>query len=234
MTFEAILDQAIAMLQRRGRATYRALKAQFQLDDELLETLKDELLFSQPVVDEDGRGLVWTGETEDSPVTPSQPEQPKPQSVVEQIQPAQVASAPVEPHVPGGEARASQVTGPSSSYVLRSNTPPDMAPSLPNNAEGYYCLRCKTALSASGKMIGFGAAVPRPARSHTYASPTPSLGSAQGLLLTRVGSPLARQDSHLLDDRQSFMVASQPPIPFDQPCLVALALLSLTIGVSRM
>lgn len=135
-----------------------------------------------------------------------------------------------------GEARASQVTGPSSSYVLRSNTPPDMAPSLPNNAAGYYCLRCKTALSASGKMIGFGAAVPRPARSHTYASPTPSLGSAQGLLLTRVGSPLARQDSHLLDDERSFMVASQPPIPFDQPCLVALFLLSLTdyIGVSRL
>ena len=64
--------------------------------------------------------------------------------------------------------------------------------------------------------------VPQPARSHTYASQTPSLGSAQGLLLTRVGSPLARQDSHLLDDRQSFMVALQPPIPFDQPCLVAL------------
>lgn len=71
-------------------------------------------------------------------------------------------------------------------------------------------------------MIGFGAAVPRPARSHAYASQTPSLESAQGLLLARVGSPLARQDSHLLDDERSFMVASQPPIPFDQPCLVAL------------
>ena len=33
MTFEEILDQAIAMLQRRGRVTYRALKRQFQLDD---------------------------------------------------------------------------------------------------------------------------------------------------------------------------------------------------------
>src|SRR5262245_57987444 len=62
MTFEEILDQAAAMLQRRGRITYRALKAHFQLDDELLETLKDELLFSHPVVDEAGRGLVWTGD----------------------------------------------------------------------------------------------------------------------------------------------------------------------------
>jgi hypothetical protein len=29
MTFEEILDQALAMLQRRGRVTYRALKRQF-------------------------------------------------------------------------------------------------------------------------------------------------------------------------------------------------------------
>ena len=33
MTFEEILDQAIAMLQRRGRFTYNTLKRQFQLDD---------------------------------------------------------------------------------------------------------------------------------------------------------------------------------------------------------
>ena len=67
MTFEEILDQAVAMLQRRRRITYRALQAQFQLDGELLETLKEELLFSHPVVDEDGRGLVWTGETASIP-----------------------------------------------------------------------------------------------------------------------------------------------------------------------
>jgi hypothetical protein len=58
MTFEELLDQAIAMLQRRGRLTYRTLKLQFKLDDETLETLKDELLYSQPqVVDDAGRGL---------------------------------------------------------------------------------------------------------------------------------------------------------------------------------
>ena len=32
MTFEEVLDQAIAMLQRRGCLTYRTLKRQFQLD----------------------------------------------------------------------------------------------------------------------------------------------------------------------------------------------------------
>jgi hypothetical protein len=34
MTFEEVLDQAIAMLQRRGRVTYRTLQLQFQLDEE--------------------------------------------------------------------------------------------------------------------------------------------------------------------------------------------------------
>src|SRR5712692_10330028 len=64
MTFEEILDQAIAMLQRRGRLTYGTLKRQFQLDDAALDDLKDELIYGQRVAaDEDGRVLVWTGET---------------------------------------------------------------------------------------------------------------------------------------------------------------------------
>jgi len=62
MTFEDVLDQAIAMLQRRGRLTYGALKRQFQLDDAYLEDVKAELIEGQRVtVDEDGRVLVWTG-----------------------------------------------------------------------------------------------------------------------------------------------------------------------------
>src|SRR5438874_8315887 len=44
MTFEEILDHAIAMLQRRGRLTYGTLKRQFELDDAALEDLKDELI----------------------------------------------------------------------------------------------------------------------------------------------------------------------------------------------
>src|SRR6185295_8227857 len=62
MDFDVILDQAIAMLQRRGRLTYGALKRQFQLDDAYLEDLKAELIEGQRLaVDEDGRVLVWTG-----------------------------------------------------------------------------------------------------------------------------------------------------------------------------
>jgi class 3 adenylate cyclase len=63
MTFEEVVDQALAMLQRRGRVTYRMLQRHFQLDDATLEDLKEELLYGQHVAgDEDGRGLVWMGE----------------------------------------------------------------------------------------------------------------------------------------------------------------------------
>src|SRR5215510_3800406 len=62
MTFEEILDHAIAMLQRRGRLTYGTLKRQFQLDDAALEDLKNELIEGQRLaVDERGNVLVWTG-----------------------------------------------------------------------------------------------------------------------------------------------------------------------------
>ena len=68
MTFEEILDQAIALLQRRGRLTYRALKRQFDLDEDYLEDLKTELIQGQRLaVDEDGAVLVWTGGTDGSP-----------------------------------------------------------------------------------------------------------------------------------------------------------------------
>jgi class 3 adenylate cyclase/tetratricopeptide (TPR) repeat protein len=63
MTFEEVLDQAIDMLRRRGRVTYRALKRQFDLDDTYLDDLKGELIEGQQVaVDENGKVLVWTGE----------------------------------------------------------------------------------------------------------------------------------------------------------------------------
>jgi hypothetical protein len=71
MTFEEILDQAVAMLQRRGRLTYGTLKRQFHLDDAALDDLKEQLLYAHPQVGDDaGRGVVWTGETAGSPTAP--------------------------------------------------------------------------------------------------------------------------------------------------------------------
>jgi class 3 adenylate cyclase len=64
MDFVAVVDQAIALLRQRGRLTYRTLQVQFQLDDPHLEILKDELIYGQRLaIDEEGRVLVWTGDT---------------------------------------------------------------------------------------------------------------------------------------------------------------------------
>jgi class 3 adenylate cyclase/predicted ATPase len=72
MMFEEVVDQAIAMLQRRGRVTYRLLKRQFTLDDEALEDLKIELIKGQRLaVDEAGEVLVWTGAAGTAPASPA-------------------------------------------------------------------------------------------------------------------------------------------------------------------
>jgi hypothetical protein len=68
MTFEEVLNQVLAMLQRQGRVSYRALKRQFGLDDEYLEDLKTEIIeVHQLAVDRDGTMLVWTGDAEVAP-----------------------------------------------------------------------------------------------------------------------------------------------------------------------
>ena len=70
MDFVAIVDQVITLLRQRGRMTYRTLQRQFQLDDDAVHDLTDELLYTHPEVRDDaGRGLVWTGDA----VTPSAP-----------------------------------------------------------------------------------------------------------------------------------------------------------------
>src|SRR5262252_3982510 len=63
MDFYAVLAQVLELLQREGRVSYRALKVQFNLDDDQLEALKDELIEAKRLaVDERGRVLVWVGE----------------------------------------------------------------------------------------------------------------------------------------------------------------------------
>jgi len=63
MTFDEILAQIIDLLQREQRVSYRALKVRFQLDDDLLEAVKDELIYAKKLaMDEDNRVLVWIGE----------------------------------------------------------------------------------------------------------------------------------------------------------------------------
>ena len=59
-----MLAEVLALLQQEQRLSYRVLKRRFQLDDDLLEDLKEDLIYAkQLAVDEDGRVLVWTGGT---------------------------------------------------------------------------------------------------------------------------------------------------------------------------
>ena len=106
MTFEELLDQAIALLQRRGRLTYGALKRQFDLDDDYLADLKAELIQGQRLaVDEDGAVLVWTGGTDVSPRTASPAPQPGAQPGASDAPRTPILPAPAAPPSPDAERR---------------------------------------------------------------------------------------------------------------------------------
>ncbi len=106
MTFEEVLNQALAMLQRQGRVSYRALKRQFGLDDAYLEDLKAEIIeVHHLAVDQDGTMLVWTGD----PGAPPEPAPPSTQRATlrerQDEQAAQIQSPSVEPRPPDAERR---------------------------------------------------------------------------------------------------------------------------------
>lgn len=71
MTFNDVLTQVLELLQREKRVSYRALKRRFDLDDEYLEDLKDEIIKAKRLaMDEEGSVLVWAGNPQE---TVSQP-----------------------------------------------------------------------------------------------------------------------------------------------------------------
>src|SRR5499425_2302510 len=78
MTFEEILNAALAMLQRQGRVSYRALKRQFDLDDAYIEDLKFEIIeVHRAAVDQDNTMLVWTGDQSLASPSASAPASPQ-------------------------------------------------------------------------------------------------------------------------------------------------------------
>src|SRR6266567_1299083 len=107
MTFDDILNQVITLLKRQGRMSYRALKLRFDLDDEYLDVLKEELIDAQRLaLDEGGRILVWVGESEDVSVSTSPPIQAESQLPAQQDQPPQKSEPlPTPPHIPAAERR---------------------------------------------------------------------------------------------------------------------------------
>jgi Adenylate and Guanylate cyclase catalytic domain len=105
MTFDELLDQAIAMLQRRGRVSYRALQRQFQLDDAYLQDLTTEIVeVLQLAVDQDHTMLVWTGgPSAPAPVSPPPASTPPPD--FQEPHPISHAPAPSVQHAPEAERR---------------------------------------------------------------------------------------------------------------------------------
>jgi class 3 adenylate cyclase len=94
MDFYAILDQVIALLQQRGKASYRALQLQFKLDDASLDVLKEELIKVHELArDQDGEMLVWTGDTATAQAVASQLAQIPPPSAVQAQQSPQALEA---------------------------------------------------------------------------------------------------------------------------------------------
>src|SRR5438132_992737 len=88
MTFDEILEQVITLLKRQGRVSYPALKIRFSLDDEYLEALKAEIIEAQQLAtDENGRVLMWAGNTAEPSAAASQPAQPT-QPLAAQEQPS--------------------------------------------------------------------------------------------------------------------------------------------------
>src|SRR5262249_54579262 len=105
MTFDDVLEQVVTLLKRQGRVSYRALKMRFNLDDEDLDVLKEELMDAERVATaEDGRILVWVGATTGTAETASQPPQASPSALTPQDQPTPSAP-PTAPPTPDAERR---------------------------------------------------------------------------------------------------------------------------------
>ena len=68
MDFYAVLDEVVELVRSRGRVSHRALREQFSLDDERLETLRAELRYAYSGrIGDDGLGLVWTPDSAQHP-----------------------------------------------------------------------------------------------------------------------------------------------------------------------
>ena len=104
MTFEELLAHVIAVLQREGRISYRALQRRFDLDDAYLDDVKVELIEAKQLArDENGRILVWAAQA--ATTAPPPIAQEGPPGSLPGVQTLQEASAHVAPSVPEAERR---------------------------------------------------------------------------------------------------------------------------------
>jgi class 3 adenylate cyclase len=74
VTFDEVLVKVEELLRQQQRVSYRGLKRRFSLDDEYLKDLKEELIDAKRVAtDEEGRFLVWSGESATIPAPSAMP-----------------------------------------------------------------------------------------------------------------------------------------------------------------
>ena len=106
MDYDAVLAHVLALLQQEQRIAYRVLKRRLQLDDEILEDLKDDLIYAKKLaVDEEGKVLVWTGGATMLPRTPPSDPQPGQPAIPQDAHPSHVETAPASPPAPNAERR---------------------------------------------------------------------------------------------------------------------------------
>lgn len=102
MKFSEMIEHTSDLLQRQVRISYRALKREFDLDDETLEDLKFELIRAKRLAkDEEGEILVWLGDEKGegpekrgigkSAITPQSPASYTPSHLAERIRAEQAA-----------------------------------------------------------------------------------------------------------------------------------------------
>ncbi len=106
MEYDELVAKVLATLQGEGRISYWALKRRFNLSDDDIEGLKDELIEAKQLAkDENGKVLVWIGESSATTQSTSQPDQTSEQATTKQDQPPQGEASPSEPYTPDAERR---------------------------------------------------------------------------------------------------------------------------------
>jgi class 3 adenylate cyclase len=102
MDYDAVLAQVLDLLQREHRLSYRVLKRRLHLDDDMLEDLKEDLIYAKKLaIDEDGRVLVWTGGTSSALTAAS----PVPLPATPEVSPARGEAAAIAPSTLEAERR---------------------------------------------------------------------------------------------------------------------------------
>ena len=62
MKFSEVVSQTLAWLQREGRVSYRALRLEFDLNEDVLDALKEEIIeVKEAAVDKDGKNAGLDG-----------------------------------------------------------------------------------------------------------------------------------------------------------------------------